>query len=42
MKVGEQVTNMEVCSDQATGSNEHKSEVVEPKRCVESSMGSKH
>ena len=29
-------------SDQVTGSNEHKCEVVKPKMCVESSMGSKH
>ena len=48
-KVGEQVTKVEVCSDQATGSNEctgvridsqHKSEVVKPKMCTEKLTGS--
>ena len=46
--VGEQVTKVEVCSDQATGSNEHKCvrinsqhkrEVVKPKMCTESLTG---
>ena len=47
--VGQQVTKVEVCSDQATGSNErkgvmidsqHKQEVVKPKMCTESLTGS--
>jgi len=38
--VGEQVTKVEVCSEQVTGSKEHKSEVVEPKKCAENLTGS--
>ena len=47
--VGQQVTKVEVCSDQATVSNEHKGvmidsqhkrEVVKPKMCTESLTGS--
>ena len=39
-KEGEQVTKVEVYSDQVIGSNEHKSEVVKPNMCTEKLTGS--